>query len=155
VGKLRRALVRAKAEWLLRRFLSQASSIDDLVDRVAKHRHRSIQLLPFEFPVGGGLSGMWLALHETDVVVYPSGGPNLQRVAVVGHELGHMLLGHSPAGVAPALARAMPDLDIARYLGRTVYADQAEADAEYIATVILRTLEMQTAVEGSVSERLR
>lgn len=154
MGRLSRALARARASWRLRRLLMSATSIEDLVDRVASQRGRPIQLLPFRFP-REDLSGMWLALSDLDVVVYPDDATSVRRVAILGHELGHMLLGHSPGGATEALSQAVPDLDVTRFLGRTMYTDQAEVDAERIGTQILEALAMRDAARGSVSERLR
>ena len=153
--RLTRLRARLRASWGLRRLLMVATSIEDLVERVAKQRARPIQLLPFAFPAGSDLSGMWLALNDLDVLVFPKDATPLRRIAIVGHELGHMLLGHSPGGAAQALSRALPDLDVSRFLGRTMYTDVAEIDAERLGTQILEALAMRDAARGSTSERLR
>jgi hypothetical protein len=66
-----------------------------------------------------------------------------------------MLLGHTPGGGAEALSQAMPDLDVGRFLGRTMYTERAEADAERVGTLVLKALAMRDAARGSASERLR
>lgn len=152
---LTRLRAKLRASWRLRRLLMASTSIEDLVQRVAAQRARPIQLLPFDFHPGSDLSGMWLALNDLDVLVYPRDATPLRRIAIVGHEVGHMLLGHSPGGAAPALSLAMPDLDVSRFLGRTMYTDLAEVDAERLGTQILEALAMRDAARGSSSERLR
>jgi hypothetical protein len=151
VGALSRTLL---AKWRLWQLLRAAISIEDVVERVAAGRGRPIQLLPFAFPQGE-LSGMWLALNDLDVVVFPQEASPLRRVAIIGHELGHMLLGHSPGGTAAALFHAVPGLDVARYLGRTMYTEQAEAEAERLGTQIVKALAIVDAGRGSISERFR
>ena len=79
----------------------------------------------------------------------------LRRVAIIGHELGHMLLGHSPGDAGAALSQAVPELDVARYLGRTMYTEQAEAEAERLGTQIVKALAIVDAGRGSISERFR
>jgi hypothetical protein len=71
VVDLKGTLTRIRANWELRRLLPDATTIEDLVDRTAARRGRAIQLLPFDFPRSKELSGMWLALRDLDVVVYP------------------------------------------------------------------------------------
>src|SRR5664280_3748430 len=105
-----------RAKWRLWHLLRAAISIEDVVERVAAWRGRPIQVLAFAFPQGE-LSGMWLALNGLDVVVFPQDASPLRRVAIIGHELGHMLLGHSPGDAScgntttsrPLSANHMPD----------------------------------------------
>ena len=143
-----------RAKWRLWHLLRAAISIEDVVERVAAWRGRPIQVLAFAFPQGE-LSGMWLALNGLDVVVFPQEASPLRRVAIIGHELGHMLLGHSPGDAGAALSQAVPELDVARYLGRTMYTEQAEAEAERLGTQIVKALAIVDAGRGSISERFR
>src|SRR5450756_1114785 len=128
-----------RAKWRLWHLLRAAISIEDVVERVAAWRGRPIQLLAFAFPQGE-LSGMWLALNGLDVVVFPQDASPLRRVAIIGH---------SPGDAGAALSQAVPELDVARYLGRTMYTEQAEAEAERLGTQIVKALAIVDAGRGS------
>ena len=123
---------------VLRRLLADSPDIDALVERVADHRQRRTQLLAYEFPAGAEVSGMWLALPDQDVIAYPSGASPMRRCAVIGHEIGHMLLEHDVASLGKALDLA--DVPVARFLAREHYDNVEEAAAERVATLVVREL---------------
>ena len=125
-------------ERLLRRLLADSLDIDALVQRVADHRERRIQLLAYQFPESVEVSGMWLALPDQDVIAYPSGATEMRRCAVVGHEIGHMLLDHDVSGLGKTLDLA--DVPVSRFLAREHYNNAEEAAAERIATLVVRDL---------------
>ena len=118
-------------------------NIDVFVDRLAKHRERPIALVPWTFEgVDASTSGMFLPSANTDYVFYAAAASPARREQIIGHELGHLLLGHNPQlqdapdGLLQALA---PDVSpsLARRvlaLARTGYDDAHEAAAELFGT---------------------
>ncbi len=123
---------------VLRRLLADSRDVDTLVERVADHRHRRIQLLAYDFPATVDVSGMWLALPDQDVIAYPSGASPMRRCAVIGHEIGHMLLDHDVASIGKTLDLA--DVPVTRFLAREHYDNTEEAAAERVATLVVRDL---------------
>lgn len=117
--------------------------IDVFVARLAEHRGRPIALVPWTFEgVQASTSGMFLPSAQTDYVFYDAAASPARREQIIGHELGHLLLGHNPQlqdapdGLLQALA---PDLSpaLARRvlaLARTGYDDAHEAAAELFGT---------------------
>ena len=117
--------------------------IDVFVDRLAEHRGRPIALVPWTFEgVAASTSGMFMPSGTTDYVFYDATASPARREQVIGHELGHLLLGHNPQlqdapdgllqalapDVSPALARRV------LALARTGYDDAHEAAAELFGT---------------------
>lgn len=128
---------------------SEPRSIEDLTGMVAEKRERAIDLLEFDFPSGEGVSGLWIAQKERDVIVHAPSS-KLRRDAIIGHELGHILCGHSlHLGVGLQLA----DIDVARYLAREHFENAREAEAERIGTLIATALHHRPI--GWASARLR
>jgi hypothetical protein len=117
--------------------------IDAFVNRLAQHRDRPIALVPWTFEgVATSTSGMFLPSASTDYVFYAAAASPARREQIIGHELGHLLLGHNPQlqdapdgllqalapDVSPALARRV------LALARTGYDDAHEAAAELFGT---------------------
>jgi hypothetical protein len=102
---------------------------------------RPIELLalaPDEMPAG--TCGLWLALAGRDVIGFPAGAARTHRDHIVLHEVGHMLAGHRGI-LDPGPAALLPDLDpemVRAVLGRSVYSDIQEQEAELIASLILQ-----------------
>jgi hypothetical protein len=147
------------------RLVPANGAIDDLVAAVGQERGRPLSLLAAELgPMAP--TGMWVATDHADYIVYPADASSAERAAVICHELAHMLLGHQPEAqmdrvsqmartVAPSI-----DPDVARrILQRHGYAEQVEADAERLATVLVtklaRNAEAIAVRRDAVSERLR
>lgn len=113
--------------------------IDVLVDALAKHRRRPIALVAWELP-DGGPSGMWIPTGTADYIVYRRSATATAREVTIGHELGHLLLDHNPRlSQAPAelLAALVPSItsELAdRFLTRTGYQNEQEAEAEEFGT---------------------
>ncbi|WP_306212340.1 hypothetical protein [Actinoplanes sp. RD1] len=124
---------------------------------------RPIELLalsPDEMPPG--VCGLWLAMGGRDVIGFPAGAARTHRDHIVLHEVGHMLAGHRGVLDPSGPAALLPDLDpemVRAVLGRSVYNDVQEREAELIASLILqRSLSRPPARPGSddpVVERLR
>lgn len=119
--------------------------IEQLVDRLAVHRGRPIRLVAWDFPAGGGAaSGLWLPSARTDYVFYDRAASPTRREQIIGHELGHLLLGHTahlgnaPAGLIEALAPSLSPELARRFLARTGYQVEEEATAEEFGTRLVR-----------------
>lgn len=157
---------------LLRRCAGLVREVDDTVGipapfdldvflaRWARFRGRPIELFPLsaaELP--HGLCGLWLELADRDIVGYPESVPPNHRDHIVLHEVGHMAAGHrgscAPGG---GLGSLMPDLDpemVRAVLGRSVYTDLQEVEAELFASLVVeKTLNAQMPGDA-VGERLR
>jgi hypothetical protein len=73
--------------------MPQDGSICGLVDAVATHRNRPIDLV--EAYLGSrATAGFWVIGQDRDYIVHPNGALALVRDLVICHELAHMLLGH-------------------------------------------------------------
>lgn len=88
----------------------------------------------------GGICGLWIDRVDSDVIGYPVDARHALHIVL--HEVGHMLRSHR--GRAPVadsqLASFMPDLDpvmVRAVLGRSVYSDVEEREAELVASLIM------------------
>jgi hypothetical protein len=125
----------------------------------AQRAGRPVELLPLEVDeLPAGACGLWIELSDRDVVGFPAGTSRTHRDHIVLHEVGHMLAGHHGGLTAASL---LPDLDpamVRSVLGRTVYSDVQEQEAELIASLILeRSLRVAPRPPGTgdpVLERL-
>ncbi|WP_305785980.1 hypothetical protein [Symbioplanes lichenis] len=161
-----RAAVRRRCAALVRR-LTRATGLPapfELAAFLAAYSEhfsgRPIELLalaPDEMPAG--VCGLWLAMAGRDVIGFPAGVGRTHRDHIVLHEVGHMLAGHTSISGPAAL---LPDLDpemVRAVLGRSVYDDVQEQEAELIASLILQrslsTTPTRDRPYDPVVERLR
>ncbi|MEV0295121.1 ImmA/IrrE family metallo-endopeptidase [Nocardia sp. NPDC050710] len=126
------------------------------LDSVAEYRGRAITLQPVDTAVLAGAgcgtgSGLWIAKHDSDVIVYGADTTEWHAEHIIAHELGHMLLGHGPDPApaddcAPttetlsAVAELLPSIapeSIRHVLGRTDYGNTRERDAETFADLVM------------------
>lgn len=133
------------------------------VEAVAAHRGRALRLLPFDLGPDAP-SGLWVKTAESDYVLYDANASAQQRDAIICHELAHMLLQHDPGENGAELGQLVDtpliSADVAaRFLPRHGYADDAEADAENVATHLASELAVRAASyalrQDNVSARLR
>lgn len=115
--------------------------LETFCNHIATQRGRRLRLEPVPGLSSGAPCGMWIALGETDVILYDPNTSKLHAEHIVLHELGHMLSDHSVGrGFDGAvLTRLMPDIDpstIARVLGRERYSSEQEREAEMLASLI-------------------
>jgi hypothetical protein len=140
---------------LIRRHVRTAlNAIDDLipvpwdlevlVERIAAQRGRPIRLLGGEFPAGE-VSGLWLPVHDADLIYYDRNASPAVREQTVGHELGHLLMDHSldDRGSGTAIEGQLGMVEISpalieRFLARTAYGTAIEAAAEEFGTRLLQ-----------------
>jgi hypothetical protein len=121
--------------------------IDVLVERLAAHRQRTINLVAWRFPdVCDSPSGLWIPSAKADYIFYDVTASPARREQIIGHELGHLLLDHAPrlrdapGGFIEALAPAVSSGLARRFLAmaRTGYGEQEEAIAEEFGTSLIR-----------------
>ena len=124
-------------------------SIEELAERLGTHRGRPIRLVAWTFPADpdpDAPTGLWVATEQADYVFYDSDASPARREQIIGHELGHLLLGHTPRlsealdGLIEALAPSVSP-ELARQvlaMARTGYAEADEAAAELFGTSLIR-----------------
>lgn len=137
----------------------------DLLTAASARRCRPIRLMPVDLGPDEP-SGLWVATEHADWIVLPELAGPAQQEAVICHELAHILLGHQPPGTGDELAvlahQVAPDIDAEvarRIMSRYGYADDVEAEAEAMGTLLVTRLadraERHRVVDDSVSDRLR
>ncbi|GAA2414369.1 hypothetical protein GCM10010420_49990 [Streptomyces glaucosporus] len=129
-----------------------AAGVTDIAavcDRVGRQRGRTIRLAPMELeePL---LHGLWIALPDTDVIVYRANTSGPHQEHIIAHELSHIIWEHDfgalpgPAVSAGLFPEAAPDL-VRGALKRSAYDDRAEQEAEMMASLILARARRGTA----------
>ena len=78
--------------------------IDVFVQRLGVARDRQIDLVPWTFEGAGGPSGIFIPSAAADYVFFDAAASPGRREQIIGHELGHLLLGHSPLLQDPPMA---------------------------------------------------
>ncbi|WP_188944638.1 ImmA/IrrE family metallo-endopeptidase [Nakamurella endophytica] len=121
------------------------------MDRIAQQRRRPVTLQSWDFGTwtqrdSSRPTGLWIPSARADWIFYSDTATAISREQTIGHELGHLLLGHTPRlGDAPpelltALTPALPQ-DLARdmlAMARTGYEKQDEALVEEFGTTLIR-----------------
>ena len=145
--------------------LPQPWSAEELLRRIAARRARPIHL--FSCPLSGDdPTGFWLTTSRADYIVIPDTATGARRDAIIGHELAHILLGHTPLPLADGalLSALVPDSPpelVARFLPRQGYSDDVEREAEQFATLLIthvhaeRVGEVEPTELDRLSSRLR
>lgn len=112
---------------------------------LARERGRPIDLLPIaarpDVPCG-----LVVTTRHADWIVYCSDTNGLHRQHILLHEAAHILCGHTERGgdgtaMAAAARTLMPHLPaelVRSVLGRTVYGEPDEREAELVASLILQ-----------------
>lgn len=115
------------------------------IDMLARERGRPIGLLPVaarpDVPCG-----LVVTMRSSDWIVYSSDTDGLHRQHILLHEAAHILCGHTERGgdgtaMAAAARTLMPHLPaelVRSVLGRTVYSEPDEREAELVASLILQ-----------------
>jgi IrrE N-terminal-like domain len=123
--------------------LPEPFDLTALCTHLSERRGRPIVLMPTRMVIGN-LCGLWMGTAQADYVFYEEDTSRLHQRHIICHEIGHILLRHSPKKVLSAdVARAAaPDCsirptDIQRVLGRDTYDRDDEFEAELIASLIL------------------
>lgn len=121
--------------------ITGVAGITAVCEQVGRRRGRTIRLAPMELeePL---LHGLWIALPDTDVIVYRTNTSGPHQEHIIAHELSHIICEHDfgalpgPAVPASLLPDAGPDL-VRGSLQRSAYDDRAEQEAEMMASLIL------------------
>lgn len=112
--------------------------LQGLLASLSEARGRPLVLVRRELAPGGP-SGAWLALPDKDYIVVTADAAPSREAAIICHEIGHIVLGHTgtplPAD-ASAIAPAVAPHIAARFLGRHGYAADQERDAESFGTLL-------------------
>jgi hypothetical protein len=104
-------------------------SLEELRVAVERHRGRTLILEPASLSHEG--SAIWVATHVADLIVYDQAADLARRIRAIGHQFGHMLLGHQARhdGQQPLFPHLEPTLiSPALTISRYVQADELEAD---------------------------
>ncbi|MEU7279308.1 ImmA/IrrE family metallo-endopeptidase [Streptomyces sp. NPDC045431] len=142
--------------------ITPGGDIMAICEQVSRRRGRAIRLTSMELE-DPSLHGLWIAVPETDIIVYQADTSRSHQEHIIAHELSHIICGHdgeaapattprataAPATAAPVAAapkrvtvpeHLFPDLDpnlVRRSLMRSVYSDRDEQEAEMMASLIL------------------
>ncbi|RAV13763.1 hypothetical protein DQP57_07615 [Mycobacterium colombiense] len=119
------------------------------IENLGQMRGRAIRLVPTDTAtLADSPCGIWLACDDEDLILHEVGTTDYHIDQIVGHEIGHILLGHGRCGgdgfdEAPeyrVCRQALPDIDpetVRAVLGRGDYASDQERDAEMFASLLL------------------
>lgn len=113
------------------------------IENLGQMRGRAIRLIPMDTAaLADSPCGLWLSCADEDLILHEVGTTEYHIDQIVGHEIGHVLLGHGQASHAcdAAVCQALPDLDpgtVRAVLGRADYASSQERDAEMFASLLL------------------
>ncbi|WP_393077950.1 toxin-antitoxin system, toxin component [Streptomyces sp. LN704] len=134
-----------------------------LIARVSEIKGRQVVLLQEEFPHGTA-TGLWLELPEQDVIVVDQRAAPVHRLAILCHEIWHMIkgdCGHHTAGVRVA-ARVLSDrADLRQAVGavaaRTEFNERSEQEAETFALRAVTQLRvwLEGEADGASTDRTR
>lgn len=110
------------------------------VRAVGAQRGRAVELLPVharpDLPCG-----LLLTTAAADYVMYAADTTPFHQQHILLHEAAHLLCGHQDGASMHAAAQILlPGLSpalVQRVLGRTVYSEPQEAEAELVASLIL------------------
>ncbi|WP_327069872.1 ParH-like protein [Kitasatospora sp. NBC_01302] len=104
---------------------------------LAEQRGRPIELIP----VSGRPNlpcGLLVTTDEADCILYAADTTPLHQQHILLHEAAHLICRHHES--APATQTLLPHLNgslVQRVLGRTVYSEPQEREAELVASLIL------------------
>ena len=122
---------------------------DVFIANIAAQRGRPIHLIPTDTAaLAGSPCGLWLTREHDDLILHEIGTSPYHVFNIVGHEIGHMMLGHGRNRAFGAdrdreedlCRRVLPAIDpetVQAVLGRTDYASDQERDAEMFAHILM------------------
>jgi hypothetical protein len=122
---------------------------DVFIKNLTEMRGRAIKLIPTDTAaLTDSPCGLWLARDDDDLILHEIGTSDYHIDQIVGHELGHILLGHGRSR-AFGLDRAreqdlcrqvLPDIDpetVRAVLARADFASDQERDAEMFGSLLM------------------
>ena len=111
----------------------------ELIARLAERRGRPIELIPVTARPDAPC-GMLMVTAHADCILYAADTTALHQQHILLHEAAHLVCGHDRSGSAPEgverLLPHLPDSLVHRVLGRTVYSEPQEREAELLASLI-------------------
>ncbi|KAA1250321.1 hypothetical protein F0Q45_10300 [Mycobacterium simiae] len=138
------------------------------IENLSEMRGRAITLIPTDTAtLGVGPCGLWLARDDDDLILHEIGTSDYHIDQIVGHELGHMWLGHGRSDVFGGdkerqrdLCRQLfPKIDpemVRVVLGRTnCTGDGDERDAEMFASLLMLAVTEATERQSIVRSFFR
>ncbi|MEU4498130.1 toxin-antitoxin system, toxin component [Streptomyces sp. NPDC023998] len=67
---------------------------EELCREMSGRQGRPIDLRIAPFPEETGVTGLWLAMEDRDIIVVEERADPVQQLVILGHELWHMKMGH-------------------------------------------------------------
>jgi Zn-dependent peptidase ImmA (M78 family) len=104
-------------------------TLAECIDAVAAARGRRIIVAPSDL-ADTEIFGIWFELDDRDLILVDRHASPAHRNHIVGHELGHIVLGH---GTAPGLAAAAHEVPVRC---RRAMDSSLEQDAELFARIL-------------------
>jgi hypothetical protein len=131
--------VRRRCEELAARLPEPDSDLSRFISAVAEQRGRPIEVIPIEITPDTPC-GMCVSTDGADYIFVAQQTTPLHRYHIALHELAHLLCGHLGTGADDSVAKLFaPHLStqlVRRVLGRTVYSEAEEHEAELLASLI-------------------
>ena len=119
-------------------------SIDQLRAELELERDRALQYTPIGTR-SGGPCGLWIALAEGNDDFSKQDTAPLHELRIIGHETGHLLLGHQGTYVGgdELIRLLLPEFDsglVPGVPGCTIYTAAEEDEAEIFASLLLERI---------------
>lgn len=118
--------------------LSVPPTIEAFCAALAARLGRRIVLRPVDTSTGP--CGLWVATATTDYLFYERATTRLHQLLIVGHEAGHMVMGHHSAEVLHEELARLLGLDVAlvrQVVGRQSYSTADEQEAEVFGRLVV------------------
>lgn len=119
--------------------LPQPFDAATFIGMLAESRGRPIDLFPVscrpDIPCG-----LLITTDRADCILYAADTSPLHQQHILLHEAAHIICGHvetAPAAATGVLLPHLPPALVRRVLGRTVYTEPQEREAELVASLIL------------------
>lgn len=131
------------ARWLRELALPDTLDLQTLQAVITERRARPLFIEPMPDAGADRPFGAWIARENLDVVYYEPATSPAHRAHIVLHEMAHILCGHTPM----SWSVLFPDIDerVITAMFRHDYTDEAEKEAELLALVLHRRIELTAA----------
>ncbi|QIS17150.1 ImmA/IrrE family metallo-endopeptidase [Nocardia terpenica] len=151
------SVLRKRCEEIARHLpIPRPFTAESFVAALAEYRGRRIELVGMvadrDTPCG-----LFVGTPDADYIFYASNTTVLHQEHIIAHEVGHIVCNHEgidalTQSVASVLMKNLSSRLITRVLGRTVYSEAEEAEAEMLASVILIRAGRADPARGSDTE---